>query len=252
MTKAVINRLPQYDILYLGDTKRVPYGNRSQKTVYDFTARAVEFLFAQNCKLVILACNTASAQALRKIQQELLPAKYPDRKVLGVIIPTLEAVGNNPRNKKVGVLATQSTAASHIYRTELKKINPRLKVLEQPAPLLVPLIENGAKKFAQPFLLDYLRPLKKFRSEAVVLGCTHYPILKKQMQKILPKGVLLYSQEQIIPEKLAEYLKRHPEIDSRLSKKAQRVFMVTDINVNLAAAAKEIFGKKITFKLADF
>lgn len=252
MTKAIIRLLPKYDILYLGDTKRVPYGNRSQETVYDFTAKAVEFLFAQGCRLVVLACNTASAQALRKIQQELLPKAYPDKRVLGVIIPTLEAVGEDAKTRKVGVLATQSTAASHIYRTELKKINPKLKVLETPAPLLVPIIENGAKKLAKPFLNEYLKPILKFKADSLVLGCTHYPILKKEIKQLLPKDVKIYSQETILPEKLENYLKRHPEIDSRLSKKGQHEFIVTDLNVNLQTAAKELFGKKIPFKLAKY
>jgi len=252
VTKAIISRLPKYDILYLGDTKRVPYGNRSQQTIYDFTVQAVKFLFAQNCQLVILACNTASAQALRKIQQELLPQAFPGKRVLGVVIPTLEAVSQNPQAKKVGVLATESTASSHIYRAELKKLNPKLKVLETAAPLLVPIIENNAEKFAEPFLKEYLKPILKFQSDSLVLGCTHYPILKKQIKQLLPKKVKIYSQEEIIPEKLENYLKRHPEIESKLSKKGSHEFMATDLNVSLEAAAKKLFGKKIPFKLAVY
>ena len=247
VTKAVMERLPKYDLVYLGDTKRVPYGNRSSQTVFEFTARAVEYLFQHGCKLVVLACNTASAQALRKIQQELLPKKYPDRKVLGVIIPTLEAVGESKRAKRVGILATQSTAASHIYQVELKKINPRLQVREQ-----APLIENGAENFAQPFIREYLKPLKAFGLDSLVLGCTHYPLLKKTIGRNLPKKVKIYSQEEIIPEKLADYLSRHPEIQSSLSRKGRHTFMVTDLNVNLDDAAKTLFGKKLPFVLADF
>ena len=252
MTKAIIKHLPKYDLLYLGDTKRVPYGNRSQATVYDFTAKAVEFLFSQDCLLVILACNTASAQALRKIQCELLPKKYPDRKVLGVIIPTLETVSQDLHTKKVGVLATQSTVASHIYKAELEKLNPKLKVLETAAPLLVPLIENGGGKFAQPFLKEYLKPILKFKADSLVLGCTHYPLFKRFFAKQLPKRVKIYSQEEILPKKLQLYLKNHPEIDSRLSKQAKHAFTVTDLNVNLQSSAKTLFGKKIPFTLAKY
>lgn len=252
VTKSVIKKLPKYDLVYLGDTKRVPYGNRSQEAVFEFTARAVEYLFQQGCKLVIIACNTASAQALRRIQRELLPKKYPDRKVLGVIIPTLEAVGEDKKAKRVGVLATQSTVSSHIYRVELKKINTKLQVKEQAAPLLVPLIENGAEKFAKPFIQEYLKPLKAFGLDSLVLGCTHYPLLKKTIAHYLTKKVKIYSQEEIIPEKLANYLSRHPEIESVLSQNGRHTFVVTDLNVNLDSASRTLFGKKLPFVLADF
>lgn len=252
VAKSVIKKLPKYDLIYLGDTKRVPYGNRSQQAVFEFTVRAVEYLFQQGCKLVIIACNTASAQALRRIQRELLPKKYPDRKVLGVIIPTLETVGEDKKAKRVGILATQSTVSSHIYQVELKKINAKLQVKEQAAPLLVPLIENGAEKFTRPFVREYLKPLKAFRLDSLVLGCTHYPLLKKIIAHNLPKKVKIYSQEEIIPKKLADYLNRHPEIQSTLSQKGRHTFVVTDLNVNLDTVSRRLFRKKLPFVLADF
>ncbi len=140
IARSLISELPQYDYVYLGDTKRVPYGDRSQKEIYEFTRQGLDFLFAQGCGLAILACNTASAQALRKIQREYLPRKYPDKKVLGVVIPTAEACA---KYKVVGILATSSTVSSKSYVTELKKLNPKINIIQQAAPLLVPLIENN-------------------------------------------------------------------------------------------------------------
>lgn len=256
--KNVVKRLPRYDYLYLGDTKRVPYGNRSQETIYQFTRQAVDYLFSKNCQLVILACNTASAQALRKIQKECLPRHYPTRRVLGVIIPTIEATLETKNIKKVGVLATLSTVNSKTFIREFKKTSPKIKVFQQAAPLLVPLVENNGIKWANPILKEYLGPLLNKKVDTIILGCTHYPALKNKIRKIVGKAELssgkkikVISQNEIIPEKLADYLKRHPEIEKQIEKSGQRIFAVTDITKDFAKTAKKWFGENICLKVVN-
>lgn len=246
ITKAIIRKLPKYDFIYLGDTKRVPYGNRSQETIYEFTKQAVEYLFKQNCLLVILACNSASAMALRRLQREFLPKKYPKRRILGVIVPTVEIASQGKRAKKIAVIATAGTINSHIYRKELSKINKNIQVSEKAAPLLVPLVENGGVKFAKPVLEDYLKEFKG-KIDGLVLGCTHYPILKNLIKNIIGKKVKIISQDEIIPAKLIDYLKRHPEINKKLSRTGKRKFLVTDIAANFQETANRMFGKNISF-----
>ncbi len=250
IAKALFKELPKYDYVYLGDTARVPYGNRSQTAIYDFTKAAVQFLFKQNCALIIIACNTASAMALRRIQQEYLPKAYPHRRVLGVIVPTIELIGEQP--KKIGILATTSTVKSHAYKKELKKLNPKVKIFEQEAPLLVPLIENNALEYADAILKSYLQPLIKEKVDDILLGSTHYPILKNKIKKIVGKKIRIISQEQIVPKKLKNYLNRHPEIERTLSKNGKRIFEVTDINTNFDSVAQTLFGKKLKFKLVKY
>lgn len=262
IAKSIIKKLPQYDYIYLGDTKRVPYGNRSQKEIYEFTRQAVNFLFGQNCQIIILACNSASARALRKIQQEYLPKNFPERRVLGVIIPTLEAVarpyGHIRANKGlrrgagIGLIGTNATIKSHIYKKELKKINSRAKIFELATPLLVPLIEGNSLQKAQKTLELYLGPLQKQRVEALILGCTHYPILKNEIKRVMGAKVTIVSQDEIIPGKLANYLKRHTELSKKLSKNKKREFLVTSKNKNFDKVAERLFGKKLQFKLAGY
>ena len=241
ITKKVVQRLPQYDYVYLGDTKRVPYGDRSQKVIYEFTKQAVEYLFSQNCSLVILACNSASARALRKIQREFLPKHYPDRKVLGVVIPAVEAVEGY---KRIGVLATHATVRSKVFSREVYKRNKKAKVLEHAAPLLVPLIENGATKWADPLVEYYLKPFKNI--EALVLGCTHYPLLKRKIKKMMPEGTVIISQDEVVPVKLQQYLRHHPEVEQKLSRHKKRTFLVTDMTPESQKLAKAWFGASVS------
>ena len=248
VTKALVKKLPQYDYVYLGDTQRVPYGNRSHETVYRFLEEAIEYLFAHDCGLIIVACNTASAKALRRIQQEYLPKHYPKRRVLGIIIPTVEVALKNLKIKRVGVLATQGTVSSGAYIRELKKIRPDVTVIQQAAPLLVPLIEANATRFADPILHSYLQPLLKKRIDTLILGCTHYPILKKQIKKICGKDIKIVSQDEIISIKLAGYLAHHPEIEKCLSKHKRREFLVTDLTDATKALSKKWFGLSIKFR----
>lgn len=240
IVKAVQKALPQYDYVYLGDTKRVPYGNRSQETVFKFTEEAVDYLFRkEDCVLIIIACNTASARALRKIQHEYLPKNYPDRKVIGVIIPVAEECVNA---KKIGILATEGTVNSETFPEEILKINTKAKIFQNTAPMLVPLVESGEIKMAGSFIKKYLKPLLDKKIDTLVLGCTHYPILKKEFKKNIPKNVKILSQDEIIPKKLKNYLLRHPEIEKNISKSGSAKILVTDTTQSMNRLAKKWFG----------
>ncbi len=251
IAQSIIRRLPQFDYLYLGDTKRVPYGGRSQETIHEFTSQALTYLFENHCQLVILACNTASAEALRKSQQEYLPKHYPDRRVLGMIIPSAEAVFEVSQPNSVGVLATSSTVESGSYKRELCRVQEDIAVIQVAAPLLVPLIENRGQKYILPILEDYLQPLKEAGVESVVLGCTHYCLIKDQVRQVM--GCPVISQDEVIPEKVANYLTRHPEIESKLSQSRRREFHVTDItpgcsDLAWALGKEEIHLEKVVLK----
>lgn len=247
IARSIKKYLPEYDYVYLGDTKRVPYGNRSHETVYEFTCEALKYLFEkENCSLVILACNTASSRALRQIQQEFLPAFFPNKKVLGVLIPTAEEVKDY---KKVGVIATKGTVSSHTFKTEINKLNPSTNVFEIASPLLVPLIEEGENKLAIPVLEKYLKPLLSKNIDALVLGCTHYPILKKEIREIVGKNIKLISQDEIVPKKLEYYLARHSEI--KLSKKGSIKILFTDITPTVEDLSRKWFGKNTKIQLIN-
>lgn len=243
ITRALINHLPQYDYIYLGDTARVPYGNRSQETIYQFSRQAMEYLFAADCKLVILACNTASAEALSRLQREDL-SRFPDRKVLGVVIPTVEIVTEGGF-KRVGVLATASTVKAGAYVVETRKHNPDIEMFQQPAPLLVPLIENNGLQWVVPILQSYLEPLLTKNIEALLLGCTHYPFLQPQIEKLVGPKVAVIGQDRLLPAKLQDYLNRHPEIESQLSKRGKREFLVTDKTESIQQLAANLFGQPV-------
>lgn len=249
VAQSLVENLSEYDYLYYGDTVRVPYGNRSQDTIYQFTKEAVEYLFKQDCKLIILACNTASAEALRKIQKEYLPKNYPDRKVLGVVIPTVEVAVETTKNQKIGVIGTLSTVNSGSFPREIKKLDPQIKIFQQATPLLVPLIENQGLRWAESILEEYLKPLLVKNIDTLILGCTHYPAFKDLIKKKVGENVEVISQDEIIPNKLKDYLFRHPEIEKDLSKNSKREFIVTDLTENIQELAKELFGKKVNLQL---
>lgn len=243
IARAIKKLMPEYDYVYYGDTKRVPYGNKSHQAVFEFTREAVDHLFRkENCALIIVACNTASARALRRIQKEYLPKAYPDKKVLGVLIPAAEIASEYNR---VGILATTGTVNSNTFPAEINKLNSNTKVSQNPAPMLVPLIEAGEKELANPFLIKYLKPFKNKNLDALVLGCTHYPILKKEIKKLLPKTVKIISQEEIIPAKLKDYLSRHPEIAKKLSKKRTIKFITTDKTTETNTLIKKWLRNKL-------
>ncbi|MGV3615027.1 MAG: glutamate racemase [Fimbriimonas sp.] len=244
IARAIMGRLPEYDVLYLGDTKRVPYGGRSQEAIHGFVSEALEWLFAQDCALVILACNTASAEALRKSQQEYLPRHYPERRVLGMIIPTAEAVFETGDADRVGVLATSSTVESGAYRRELHRLRPEVEVVSRAAPLLVPLVEHDGLPYIGPVLDDYLLGMQSV--DALVLGCTHYCLLKDEVRKRTTARVI--SQDEVIPEKLADYLRRHPEMDARLSRQGERRYAVTDLTSTYEALAQRLMGADVSLE----
>ena len=246
VTKAIEKAMPEYDYVYLGDTKRVPYGNRSAEVVTSFLKEGVEFLFQQDCLLVIVACNTASSDARREIQKNFISQKYPDRKVLGVVIPSVEETFNSQR---VGILATSRTIASRTFEIEIKKINKKAKVFQNPAPMLVPLAEAGEIKNALPFIRKYLQPFANKRIDTLVLGCTHYPIFKKQIRKILGKNIKIISQDEMIPKKLKDYLAQHPEIEKKLSKNGTVKILVTDMTQGVSNLSGKWFGVKAKPKL---
>jgi glutamate racemase len=241
LAQAIIRRLPEYDYLYLGDTKRVPYGGRSQETIHEFVAEALNYLFANDCHLVVLACNTASAEALRKTQQEYLPERYPERRVLGVIIPTAETTLEDPSVRRVGVLATQSTCDSLAYARELRRIREDVEVVHRPAPLLVPIVEADGYKYVGPILDDYLADLGEV--DRIVLGCTHYCLLKDPIRK--RTSIPVVSQDEIVPKKLADYLRRHPEHESKLGRNRERLYRVTDVTPSYHRLAESMFGGSI-------
>jgi glutamate racemase len=244
VAQAIMAHLPQYDYLYLGDTRRVPYGGRSQETIHEFTSEALSYLFAQDCQLIILACNTASAEALRRSQQEYLPRYYPDRRVLGVIIPTAEAVCELGGSRRVGVLATRSTVESGAYVRELHRQCAMATVVQQAAPLLVPLLENDSRQYLGPILNDYLAALGEV--DALVLGCTHYALIKEEVRAAL--SIPVYSSDEIVPGKLADYLDRHPEIESKLGRSGERRYHLTDLSNHYSSFVSLITQAPIRFE----
>jgi glutamate racemase len=247
--KELVARLPPYDYIYLGDNARAPYGNRSFETVYQYTLQSVEWLFQRGCPLVILACNTASAKALRTIQQVDLPKIAPHNRVLGVIRPTTEVVGNYTRSGNVGILATRGTVLSGSYPIEIAKFYPDLRVYQQACPLWVPLVENNEhdKPGADYFVAAYMDQLwgQGADIDTVLLACTHYPLLKDKIERCLPAGCRLITQGEIVANSLADYLQRHPEIESRCSRRGERIFYTTDSTEDFDEHASIFYGRAL-------
>jgi glutamate racemase len=212
--KYFLQELPDYNYIYLGDNARLPYGEKSPETIYQYSREAVDWLFKQGCNLIVIACNTASTQALRRLQQEYLPAHYPDRRLLGVIRPLAEKIASDRKIKSVGVIGTKATINSQAYQHELQKINPDLKVEQQATPLLVPLIEEdwANKPETKMILKKYLRPLKAKQVKALILGCTHYPFLYREIKKIMGRRINVPHPGIIVAASLKDYLNRHGEL----------------------------------------
>ena len=253
--KELKQTLPQYDYLYLGDNARAPYGPRSYDTVYQYTLEAVNWFFNQGCSLVILACNTASAKALRTIQQKDLPIIAPDKRVLGVIRPTTEILGNFSTTHQVGILGTLGTIQSDSYPIELAKFFPDLKVFQQACPLWVPLIENGEydKPGADYFVKSYLDQLfsQSADIDTLLLACTHYPLLADKIRAYMPKGVNVVTQGAIVAKSLAKYLESHPDLAQKCSQSGQLSFYTTDNPQAFELQASTFFGQKIDAKHTD-
>lgn len=242
-------RLPQYDYIYMGDNARSPYGPRSFEIVYEFTRQAVMRLFAEGCRLVILACNTASAKALRTIQQQDLPVWDNERRVLGVIRPTVELMDKMSNSKHIGVLGTAGTISSSSYTLEIEKMFPHISVVGEACPMWVPLVENaefdspGADYFVKKHI-DHIMQTDPL-IDTLILGCTHYPLLIKKIRKYVPAGVKLVSQGEYVAESLADYLVRHPEMSSRLTTGGSRRFLTTESVEKFSDAASLFLGYNV-------
>jgi glutamate racemase len=253
--REIVNALPQYDYVYLGDNARTPYGTRSFETVYDYTLECVTYLFAQGCRLVILACNTASAKALRNIQQLDLPRLFPGpdglptRRILGVIRPTAEVVGQYSVSGHVGVLATNGTVSSESYLVEIGHFFPGLTVVQEPCPMWVPLIENGehAHAGADYFVRQYLDRLfsRDPYIDTLLLACTHYPLLLEKIRAALPPQVRVVSQGPIVATSLADYLRRHPDLETQCTKTGNRRFLTTDSATDFSRQASTFWGESV-------
>ena len=241
--------LPEYDYLYLGDNARTPYGTRSFDTVYNYTLEGVEYLFSQGAQLVILACNTASAKALRTIQQNDLARLGADRRVLGVIRPSAEIVNTFTLAKHVGILGTKGTVKSESYLLEIQKLYPEIRVTQEACPMLVPLVEQaeydteGGRYFIRKYLSQLLA--KDPQIDTIVLGCTHYPILAKIIREMVPQNVQILEQGTIVANSLKDYLQRHPEMASKCSKFGSQQFLTTGDPDFFAEKAEVILGRNI-------
>ncbi len=229
--KEITAILPQYDYIYMGDNARAPYGSRDFETVYEYTLQSVKWFFSQGCHLVILACNTASAKALRTIQQKDLPQIDPLKRVLGVIRPTSEVIGGYSKSGHVGVMGTSGTVQSGSYLIEIEKFYPHITVQQEACPIWVPLIENnehlspGADYFVKKHI-DLLLE-KDTAIDTILLACTHYPLLMEKIRKFIPAGISVIAQGEIVAAGLKDYLIRHPEIETKCSKNASRKFYTT-------------------------
>lgn len=249
--KSIMEKLPQYDYIYLGDNARTPYGSRSFDVVYDYTRQAVMKLFSMGCQLVILACNTASAKALRSIQQHDLPLFDPSRRVLGVIRPSVEKVPLYTKTGHVGVLGTTGTVLSESYLLEIAKIaGDSIIVTQEACPMWVPLVENDetCNPAADYFVQKNITNLFSRDSEidTVILGCTHYPLLLPTIMKYLPDHVTLLEQGPILAESLADYMVRHPEMNAKCSKNGSRRFLTTESIQNFEPRAGMFLGSPLT------
>ena len=248
--KSISEKLPQYDYIYLGDNARSPYGDHAFETVYQYTLESVEWLFAQGCPLVILACNTASAKALRSIQQKVLPLKYPGRRVLGVIRPTAEIIGDFTTSNEIGVMGTRGTVNSESYLIEIKKFFPQINVLQQSCPMWVPLVENnehndpGADYFVKKYLGELLG--RSERIDCILLACTHYPLLMGKIREFLPEGINVVGQGDIVASSLDRYLKNHAEIESLLARTGSRRFFTSGDKSTFDKQASIFFGADVS------
>ena len=244
--------LPEYDYIYLGDNARAPYGTRSFEVVYEFTRQAVNKLFDMGCHLVILACNTASAKALRSIQMNDLPGIDPARRVLGVIRPTVECVGEISKNQHIGVLATAGTIRSESYPLEIHKLFPEIQVSGTACPMWVSLVENNESQDegADYFIRKYINQLlsKDPQIDTVILGCTHFPILLPKIRQYIPEHISVIAQGEYVAESLKDYLKRHPEMDAKCTKNGNCQFYTTEAEEKFSESASTFLKQQISVK----
>jgi len=254
--RSIFEELPQYDYVYLGDTARAPYGNRSFQSIHQYTWECVQWLFDQGCPLVILACNTASAKALRTIQQRDLLNEDPAKRVLGVIRPTAEVIGNYTQTKHIGVLGTKGTVQSESYLIEIEHFFPDVKVYQQACPLWVPLIENaehnkpGADYFVKRYLDQILAQSPNI--DTLLLACTHYPLLIDKIKAYLPAHIQTVPQGDIVAKSLVDYLHRHPQMEQSLTRgNTQQFFTTTDDTADFDQNAAMFFGAPVKSGFAE-
>lgn len=253
--RSFVDLLPEYDFTYLGDNARSPYGTRSFDTVYHYTLQCVKWLLQQDCPLIVLACNTASAKALRTIQQNDLENLNPEARILGVIRPTTEIIGKFTKTNNIGILATAGTVQSQSYRIEIEKFFPSITIEQEACPMWVPLVENneyqgeGADFFIQKHIRQILSRNEKI--DTLLLACTHYPLLKQKIEKFLPENVKLLSQGDIVAESLKVYLTRHEEIRNSITKNGIRKFYTTDSTEDFDSKASVFFGENVSSRHAD-
>ena len=244
--------LPEYDYIYLGDNARAPYGTRSFEVVYEFTRQAVCKLFDMGCHLVILACNTASAKALRSIQMNDLPGIDPARRVLGVIRPTVECIGDISKNRHIGVLATAGTIKSESYPLEIHKLFPDIQVSGVACPMWVPLVENNESQNegADYFIRKYIDQLqsKDPQIDTVILGCTHFPLLLPKIRQYLAKDIHIISQGEYVAESLKDYLRRHPEMNAKCTRDGSCLFYTTEAEEKFSESASTFLNQQISVK----
>ena len=252
--RELVKALPQYDYLYLGDNARAPYGTRSFDTVYRYTLQCVEWLLKQDCPLIILACNTASAKALRTIQQKDLERLDPRARVLGVIRPTTEIIGRYSKTGHIGILATNGTVQSNSYPIEVGKFFPGLVIEQEACPMWVPLVENNEhnSEGADFFIRKNVDALmsRDRQIDTLLLACTHYPLLRHKIEQAAPQGVQVISQGEIVARSLADYLERHPEIEGRISREGARVFYTTDAPEDFNGKASIFYGAPVASRHA--
>jgi glutamate racemase len=247
--KEITAKLPQYDYIYLGDNARSPYGTRSFETVYEYTLECVKWFFKQGCPLVVLACNTASAKALRSIQQNDLAKIGPSKRVLGVIRPTTEIIGQYSKTGNVGILATNGTVISNSYPIEIQKFYPGAQVFQEACPMWVPLVENneynspGADYFIRKNINNLLQQSDNI--DTILLACTHYPLLMEKIKKAVPDAVTVLSQGEIVADSLEKYLEKHTEIAEKCSKNGQIFFFTTDSTEDFDSHAAIFYGKPV-------
>ncbi|MFC1584495.1 glutamate racemase [Fibrobacterota bacterium] len=246
---------PQYHYLYLGDNARTPYGNRSFETILKFSEQAVDFLFQQDCQIIIIACNTSSAKALRTIQQRYLPGNHPDRRVLGVIRPSVERVPRHSSTKTVAVWATAGTVQSDSYGIEFKHIAPDFTIIQQACPLLVPLIENGEldNEGLSFFIRKYWKETvsQSDNIDVLLLGCTHYPIIYRQIKELLPPSVTVLNQGKLVGPSWKDYLDRHRELEQKLDRTEKTEFLTTDRPENFNYLAEIFLGHPVSARKVE-
>ncbi|MDP1707198.1 MAG: glutamate racemase [bacterium] len=246
--RSIVKTLSKYEYVYLGDTARAPYGDRPQETIYSYTKQSDDFLFSKNCGIVIIASNTSSSEALRKIQNE-----YGDKKkVLGVLIPAAEEAVWKTKNKKIGVIATEATVASQKFFRELRKLDSDIKVFQKACPLLVPMVEAGMQNSPEikTMLEEYLKPLMRMKIDTLILGCTHYGILEEKIRAIIGSNISLISESKVVPKKLAGYFKKHREIEEMLGNGSKIHFYSTDSTDKFKVIGSKLFGRPIRVEKA--